>query len=242
MGSTGLSNLKMTRIEVKRDRVSVPLAEDESVSGILDVPEGFVPGEGTGVILAHGAGKDMESPFMLSLARGLSRGGCLTMRFNFPYKEKGKKAPDPQRRLEETWFSAFNFFKKNTSYSPKRIFAAGKSMGGRIASVLAARDGLPVEGLIFYGYPLHAPGKTEKLRDAHLYLIDIPMLFFAGTRDPLCNIEKLRDVLGKIRTPWILEVIEGGEHSFKVLKSLGIDQEEIYVSLTQKTIDWIKQI
>ena len=115
----------------------------------------------------------------------------------------------------------------------------GKSMGGRIASQMAAENELPVERLIFLGYPLHAPGKKDRLRDGHLYEISIPMLFFAGTRDQLCDLQLLRQVLSKVNAPWDMEVIEGGDHSFHVPKSYAIDATEIYDQILCRTIEWL---
>lgn len=129
--------------------------------------------------------------------------------------------------------------KNHPEYRAEKIVAAGKSMGGRVAAQLAAKNVLLPDRLIFYGYPLHAPGKTDKLNDAHLYDIQVPMLFFAGTRDSLCDLDKLREVLGKTEGSSDLEVIEGGDHSFKVPKSLGLRQEEVYQWILEKTVEWM---
>jgi uncharacterized protein len=106
---------------------------------------------------------------------------------------------------------------------------------------MAAERKLPVERLIFLGYPLHAPGKKDKVRDGHLYEIPIPMLFFAGTRDPLCDLELLRHVLSKLSAPWELKVIEGGDHSFHVPKSYATDPTEIYEQIVRKTVEWLSE-
>ena len=222
-------------------KVIIPLEQDASVSGILSVPEGFTKGKGSGVIIAHGAGNDMNHPLLVVLSEGLAGAGYLTMRFNFPYKEKGKKAPDPQGKLEHTWISTLNHFQRESGFSADQMAAAGKSMGGRIASQLVARERLPVGRLILLGYPLHPPGKTDKLRDSHLYDIQVPMLYFAGTRDPLCDLELLRHVLDKLKTPWDLDVIDGGDHSFKLPKSYNISEKEVYHRILAKTKDWLKK-
>ena len=225
---------------MKNTKTTILLGDEEKVSGILSIPEGFKKGEGIGVIVAHGAGNDMTHPLLGFFSEGLAAAGYLSLRFNFPYKEKGKKAPDPPKKLDRTWLSVYEFFQTESSLSPDRIFAAGKSMGGRLASQLVAAGKLSVEGLIFLGYPLHPPGKKEKLRDSHLYSINIPMLFFAGTRDPLCNLELLKMVLKRLKAPWKLEVIDGGDHSFKLPKSYLISDKEVQTILLRKTIAWIK--
>ena len=226
---------------MKSKKVIIPLEEDASVSGIFSVPDGFKMGKGSGVIIAHGAGRDMNHPMLVFLSEGLARDGYLAMRFNFPYKEKGKKAPDPRKKLDLTWLSVCEFFRTESGFSSSQIFAAGKSMGGRIASQLVAEGKLPVSRLILLGYPLHPPGRKEKLRDAHLPNIKVPMLYFAGTRDSLCDLELLKKVLKRLKTPWELEVIEGGDHSFKLPKSFRTPEQKVYDHILAKTIDWLKR-
>jgi predicted alpha/beta-hydrolase family hydrolase len=221
------------------DQITIAVDSQNVVSGIVQYPEGFASDRGTGIIVAHGAGNDMHTPLLEGFCSGLVRAGLLAMRFNFPYKERGKKAPDPTRRLEATWRAAYDFLRGHGRYAPRRILGAGKSMGGRIASQMASTGALPVEKLVFLGYPLHPPGKKEKLRDSHLYSIRVPMLFFTGTRDPLCDLDLLDGVLGRIAAPWSLEVIESGDHSFNVLKSTGKSRDEVYDEIIQKTIVWL---
>lgn len=152
---------------MKDELVTIPISESEKTSGILSIPDsGQID---TGVILAHGAGNDMNQPRLAFLAEGMARNGYLTLRFNFLYQEKRKKSPDRQEVLYSTWQGAYRFLAEHPDYRPKHIVAAGKSMGGRIASQLVAEKKLPAERLIFLGYPLHAPGKRDKLRDGHLY-------------------------------------------------------------------------
>ena len=143
-------------------KIVIPVGESKEVSGILSIPDG--PFE-KGVILAHGAGNDMNQPMLEFLAEGLARSGHLTLRFNFLYKEQGKKAPDSPERLYQAWEGACRFLREHPVYRPRHLIAAGKSMGGRIASQMVAEGRLSVEQLIFLGYPLHAPGKKDRLRD-----------------------------------------------------------------------------
>lgn len=221
------------------ERVSISVGETERVSGVLSVPEGYRAGEGAGVILAHGAGNDMEHPLIVSLSQGLAEAGYLTLRFNFPYKEKGRKAPDPQDTLVLTWQCVYRFLKEHSRYRTDTIVAAGKSMGGRVVSQMVANGLLPADRLVFLGYPLHAPGRQGRMRDAHLYRIKIPMLFFAGTRDPLCSLTRLKDVLGWLEASWDLETVEGGDHSFRLPKSASTTRQEVYDRILNKTIKWL---
>jgi len=222
-------------------QTKIPIPDSDPVSTVINVPDSCPNPVPWAFIIAHGAGNDMLNPMLEYLAEGLAHAGHLAMRFNFPYMDQGKKSPDPQKKLEATWLAAFEFLKNHPEYRAEKIVAAGKSMGGRVAAQLAAKNVLLPDRLIFYGYPLHAPGKTDKLNDAHLYDIQVPMLFFAGTRDSLCDLDKLREVLGKTEGSSELEVIEGGDHSFKVPKSLGVRQEDVYQWILEKTIGWINQ-
>jgi uncharacterized protein len=221
--------------------VTIPVSEDESVSGVLEIPQGFEPGRTAAVIVAHGAGNDMHTPFLVHFSAGLCRAGYLGLRFNFPYKEKGQKAPDPQEKLVRTWQAAFEFVNNHPQFGTSRIVAAGKSMGGRIASQMAADSLISPRALVLLGYPLHPPGKKEQLRDAHLYRINIPMLFFAGTRDALCDLELLKPVVNRLKAPADLEVVEGGDHSFVLPKSFQTPEETVYERILQRTADWLKQ-
>jgi len=222
-------------------RLTIPVTKDESVSAILTMPANKKRTYSNGVITAHGAGNDMENDFLVAFSDGLTRAGYPTLRFNFPYKEKGLNAPDSQKKLEETWAAVCRYFQNNIDVAVKRTIAAGKSMGGRIASQMAAEKKLPVDGLIFLGYPLHPAGDQSKIRDAHLYQVGMPMLFFAGTRDTLCDLTKLHTVLNKLSAHWKLEIIEGGDHSFHIPKSMGITETEIYDRIVKTTSQWIEK-
>ncbi len=222
--------------------ILIDIPDKGSVSAVLATPDRCTEAAHTGVIIAHGAGNDMNNPLIVSLAEGLAHAGHITLRFNFPYKEQGKKLPDGQATLVHTWLAAHAYLANNPHVAKGRIIAAGKSMGGRIASQMVAVEQLNVAALIFLGYPLHAAGRTDKLRDAHLYDIKAPMLFFAGTKDPLCNMEKLRKVLVRLKTPFDLEVIEGGDHSFRLPKSSSQTASEVQGQINRKCGEWIKSL
>jgi hypothetical protein len=223
-------------------RVTLPVSASERVSGVLNIPQGFEARRPAAVLVAHGAGNDMHNPLLAHFSEGLGRAGYTCLRFNFPYKEKGQKLPDPQDKLALTWQAAFEFVKNHPRVGTPRIVAAGKSMGGRVVSQMTAAGRLAPKALVFLGYPLHPPGKQEQLRDAHLYRIAVPMLFFAGTRDTLCNLELLQNVLRRLQAKWELETIEGGDHSFGLPKSFKITEEAVYESILQKTITWLNRL
>ena len=222
------------------ETIRIPVTDREQVSAVLSLPESNLSPGPVGVILAHGAGNDMNHPLLVSLSQGLVKAGYLTLRFNFLYREKGRKRPDGQTILEKTWLNVYQFLQDHPRYRPDRILAAGKSMGGRVAAQMVAAGLLPVTHLIFLGYPLHPPGKREKLRDSHFHQIETPMLFFAGTRDSLCNLAALNGVLERLSPSWELQIIEGGDHSFRVPKSADRSQEEVYEQILQKTLVWLE--
>lgn len=224
-----------------RRRLTVPVEKGEAVSAVLTLPPGTERGRGTGVIVAHGAGNDMEHPLLAAFTDGLAGAGYPALRFNFPYKEKGLKLPDPPGKLEDTWAAACRMFREESGVAADRVVAAGKSMGGRIASQMAASGVLPVEGLIFLGYPLHPEGDPSRLRDAHLYRVGVPMLFFAGTRDRLCDLATLRGVLEKVPALWTLELIEGGDHSFALPKAMGVPQADVFARIVKTSIRWLEE-
>jgi predicted alpha/beta-hydrolase family hydrolase len=184
----------------------------------LETPRGPVSAARTGpakgrpiLVLGHGAGRDMDDPLLVGFAEGLSSEGVACLRFNFPYRELGKRAPDPEPVLRATWEAAFDLGRK--SGSP--VWVGGKSLGGRIASMVVA-DGIPAAGLVFVGYPLHPPGKPERIRDAHLEGIRVPMLFLQGNADPFARPDLLDRTLKRLGDRATLHSIEGGDHSFRV--------------------------
>ncbi|NUP58068.1 MAG: dienelactone hydrolase [Pseudarthrobacter sp.] len=169
------------------------------------------------LVLAHGAGAGMEHPFMRGFTGALNHLGVATWRFNFPYREAGRRFPDRPPLAIATWravmAAAAAQAAANGDSGP--LCAAGKSFGGRMAS-MAVAEGMEAAGLVYLGYPLHPPGKPEKLRDEHLYGITTPMLFLQGTRDTFATPEILAGVVSRIGPSAVLEWVEGGDHSFAV--------------------------
>lgn len=169
------------------------------------------------VVVAHGAGAGMEHPFLRGFTEALNSLGLATLRFNFPYREAGRKFPDRPPMAIAAWRAAMAAARARADANGDRgpLWAAGKSFGGRMAS-MAVAEGMGAAGLVFLGYPLHAPGKPEKLRDGHLYGLAAPMLFLQGTRDPFATPDILADVVSRIGPNARLQWVEGGDHSFAV--------------------------
>lgn len=159
----------------------------------------------------------MEHPFLRGFTGTLNGLGIATLRFNFPYREAGRRFPDRPPVAIATWRAIMAAAADQAaSYGDAGpLWAAGKSFGGRMAS-MAVADGMPAAGLVYLGYPLHPPGKPEKLRDEHLYGVSAPMLFLQGTRDTFATREILNAVVSRIGPSAVLQWIEGGDHSFAV--------------------------
>ena len=189
----------------------------------------------TAIILAHGAGQGMDSPFMTYFHDELAKCGFLSVKFDFEYMETGRRLPDPQPKLQARYRSVVD--QVLTTYSPNPLIIGGKSMGGRVASCIAG-DTPGVGGLVFLGYPLHPPGKTDQLRDQHLYTLKMPMLFISGTRDPFAEHDLLERVIAKIGSSASLVWMQGGDHSLKRGRK---DTESLPFAV--KAIDnWIREL
>jgi uncharacterized protein len=190
------------------------------------------------LVLAPGAGAPITHDFMETVAAGFGEKGLRVARFNFVYLENGKKSPDRQPILEETYRSAVQALSDETD--GRKVFLGGKSMGGRIASHIVA-DGFDADGLVFLGYPLHPPGRPDRIRDRHLHDIKVPMLFVEGTRDPFCPLETLEKVRADLPGPTDLLVVDDGDHSLKVRKSSGRSTEEALAEVVGDVAGWIGQ-
>ena len=171
------------------------------------------------IVVAHGAGTGMEHPFMSGFTRALNDDGFATLRFNFPYREAGRKFPDRAPVAIATWRAVMDAAAARAADAGRPdepIWASGKSFGGRMAS-MAVAEGMPVAGLVFLGYPLHAPGKPEKPRDEHLPGITVPMLFLQGRNDPFAKPnEQLDEVAARIGPNAVLDWIADANHTFEV--------------------------
>ena len=165
------------------------------------------------LLLAHGAGAGEEHPWMRRIAAGMASRGVGTVTFNFPYREAGRKVPDRAPVLEAALQSAWAAMVRDAPRARIHV-VGGKSMGGRMASQLAARQGFtpPPVGLVFFGYPLHPPGKPAERRDRHLPLMVQPALFIHGTRDPFGTPDEMHELTSALSTS-TLAIIDGGDHS-----------------------------
>jgi uncharacterized protein len=219
--------------------IRVPVEPERSVTAIT-YPASGRPRAGITLILGHGAGAGQRSDFMVSYAKALAERGIEAVTFNFVYTEEGRRLPDPNDRLEACWRAVIDTIGRDRTLGANRLAIGGKSMGGRIATQVAAA-GVEVGGLVLLGYPLHPPGKPKQLRSRHLPKIASPLLFVQGARDAFGTPEELEPVLAKLTAPAELYVIDGGDHSFKVPKRGGRDQAAVHAAIQDKIADWLRQ-
>lgn len=193
------------------------------------------------LVLAHGAGAGMTHAFLEALVGELSAAGIATFRYQFPYMEQRRRAPDRPPVLTATVTAAVRAAQE--AAPGLLLMAGGKSMGGRMTSTAASQSPLDqVRGLVFFGFPLHPPGQPSIRRADHLAKVSVPMLFLQGTRDTFAGLDLLRPVCAKLGSLATLHVIESADHSFHVLKSSGKTDAEVLHELAQTTATWARNL
>ena len=223
------------------EKLTVNIDDRSSVTALL-YPAAKRERAGVTVVLGHGAGANQLSSFMLMIAGGLAARGFDVMTFDFLYMEQKRHIPDPKARLESCYLAVIQTALTHRRLKKNRLVIGGKSMGGRIASQVAAIEPDGIAGLVFLGYPLHPPGRPDKLRTDHLKDIHAPMLFVQGARDAFGTEEEIRAVIKKLRLPAALYAVEGGDHSFKVPKRIGVPQATVYEMIMDKAADWARTV
>jgi predicted alpha/beta-hydrolase family hydrolase len=190
-------------------------------------------------VCAHGAGGNMSDKAMLAVTARLRAVGLDLVRFNFAYSEHKRNRPDPMPQLQACVAAVADHARH--VLRPERLIVGGRSMGGRAASMLAA-GGYACDGVLLLAYPLHPAGQPEKLRDAHLAAIPVPVLCFNGTRDTLCEQDLMQATLQRhqIGTDrWTMHWLEGADHSFHVLKSSGRTDRDVLDETADATVNWL---
>jgi predicted alpha/beta-hydrolase family hydrolase len=193
--------------------------------------------KGTAVVLGHGAGGDRRTPMLVELAETLAGSGRQAVLYNFPYSDHGRGAPDPPDVMERTSRAVGEYAR--ATLGAGKVVLGGKSMGGRIASQAVAK-GAAGDGLLFLGYPLHPPGRTETRRDRHLPAIDVPMLFVQGTRDAFARWDLIEALIGRLGPRATLHKVEEGDHSFKVPKRAGRSAAEVQNDVLGAILRWLE--
>ena len=211
----------------------VTLADGASVSALLLAP----PAASAAYVFAHGAGAGMQHSFMTAMARALAANGIATLRYQFPYMENAAKRPDPPARAHAAVRAAVAEAARRLPGLP--LLAGGKSFGGRMTSQAQAAAPLAnVRGLVFVGFPLHAPKQPSSTRAEHLAAVASPMLFLQGTRDELADLALLRAVVGGLGTRATLSIVDDADHSFHVRKSSGRTDAQVIEDMARTIAGW----
>ena len=218
-----------------------PLAIDidgtQRVSALLQAPRDAR----AAYVFAHGAGAGMSHAFMASVAEGLAERGIATLRYQFPYMERGSKRPDAPKVAHGAVRAAVARAAELLPGLP--LFAGGKSFGGRMTSHAQAQSPLPgVRGLVFVGFPLHPAGKPSDERARHLSEVTVPMLFLQGTRDELADLALLKGVAGRLGARATLEIFEDADHSFHVPARSGRRDPEVRTALLDAVAAWVATV
>lgn len=218
--------------------VILPWVPGRQIQAVLGVPRSTTMD--AILVLGHGANNDMDQPLIAGLHERLARQGLVTVRFNFPYAAEGRKRPDSDEVLEDAFRLVLEYVGELEEFKGLELYLGGKSMGARIAAQLVAKTVVGASGLIFLGYPLHPPGKPEKLRDQALYLLPCPALFVEGARDPFCRLDLLGQVLGHMPVRSDLHLIPKVGHSFE---GAGGDlAPEVLEEVTRVILGWLDSL
>lgn len=217
--------------------ITIAIGSDTQVSGLLQAP----PGARAGYVLAHGAGAGMTHPFMAAVAADLAERGIATLRYQFPYMERGSRRPDSPDVAQATVRAAVAAAQRAVPELP--LIAGGKSFGGRMTSQAQAKAALPgVRGLAFLGFPLHPAGKPSADRAEHLAEVKIPMLLLQGTRDALASPDQLEPVCAALGKRATLKLFEAADHSFHVPARSGRTDAQIRADMLDTLTAWIDAI
>jgi len=189
-------------------------------------------------VCAHGAGGHMADRGMERLTQALCERGFDLVRFNFLYRQAGSRRPDPMPRLRQCFEAVVA--RARAELGGGKLIIGGRSMGGRVASMMAA-DGFACDGLLLFAYPLHPPGQPEKLRVVHLPQIHVPVLCINGTRDEFCTRELMEEALESVRAPWTMHWLGGADHSFRVLKSSGRNEADVDSEVAEISARWLSR-
>src|SRR4051812_29976893 len=194
------------------------------------------------VLLAHGAGSDLDAPALRAVADALADAKVPSLRFNYPYRDAGKKAPDRPAALLAATRAAVDELAARAKLPPERLVTGGRSMGGRYCTLVAGAetDRVPALGLCLLGYPLHAAGKPGSRRDEHFPRLAVPVLFVSGTRDSLASKPDLVKSARKIRGPVTWCWLDTADHGFKPLKSSGRSLPDILDQVAEATVGWVR--
>ena len=219
------------------ESIKIPLADESSVSGLLQVPAKAR----AGYVLEHGAGAGMTHPFIAAIAAGLAARSIATLRYQFLYMEKFSRWPDAPKVAHAAVRAAVSEAARRLPHLP--WFAGGKSFGGRMTSQAQAASPMAgVHGLVLLGFPLHPAGKPSSERAQHLFDFDLPLLFLQGTNDQLADVSLLEPLIGKLGERATLKLFAEADHSFHVPKRSGRTDAEVRDDLLDTMAGWMGKV
>ena len=193
------------------------------------------------LVLAHGAGAGQRHPFMVTVAQGLAERGIDVVTFDFPYMTQKRRVPDKAPVLEASFRETVAEARQRVG-PDRRLFIGGKSLGGRMATHLAAEGLADLQGVVLLGYPLHPPGKPEQPCVAHLPRITVPVVIVQGERDAFGTPDEVRPAFAGLGTRATLHVVEGGDHSLRVPRSAGVSQQDVYNGVLDAIAVWVQSV
>lgn len=228
------------------EEIEIPLTEPvhglETVSAVLGVPGWWPTGSRVAVAIAHGSASDLKDPLVQALQEHLTEQKFLTLRFNFPFAESGKRSStDSMSVLERTYLSAISLLGRDPTSAPAHLFIGGIGLGARVAAQVATTR-VQVDGLFFLAFPLHPQDKPGQSYAQSLYRIIAPMLFIQGTRDRQCDLGMLRNTLVRVGAPTTLHVSDGADKNFKVPKKSPRTPEMVRDEVLATVTTWFEKI
>ncbi|HEY6317822.1 MAG TPA: alpha/beta family hydrolase, partial [Acidimicrobiia bacterium] len=196
------------------------------------------------VLLAHGAGADRHAKPLVAVADALAGAGVPSLRFDYPYRAAGRRAPDRPAVLDAATREAAAELARRAGLPPERLVLGGRSMGGRVASLIAADpdDPVPALGLLLLGYPLHPAGKPERRRDGHFAALTMPVCFLSGTRDALAPRAELTRAARRVAGPVTLHWLESADHGYRPLKSSGRSVDDVLAEVAETSVTWVQSL
>ena len=206
--------------------MQLQVAPDLAISANLGIPEWWPSGNRVGLVMAHDVGSDMEREFLVWLQRRLVDQGILSLRFNFPFAEQGKKRPDPEAVLDRAYRAAISGLMQDPQNAPAQLVFAGFGLGCRVAAQILAHGG-KADALVCLGYPLHVAGKPSQLKADPLFRVICSTLFVQGTRDTNCRIDRLQGLLRRMGAPTRLAAIEEADHALQPIKRAARSEEDV---------------
>ena len=236
---------QVVEVSARFEDVKIPLRDPvhglDEISGVLGVPEWWMTGSRVAIALAHDDTSDMNDPLLEFLQREFTEHGHLTIRFNFPFREAGTSEPDGPVVLDRAFRAAIGVLGRDQRSAPAHLFLGGMGLGAQAAARIGTGS-VRLDGLFFLGFPLHDPSQPEVLFTEHLYRITAPMFIGQGTRDPRCEIDRLRHALGRVGAPTQLCLIPDADERFRLSSGTPEDESQQRHQILKTLTTWSDKI